>query len=70
MLAEPNSGAALRLKLPSLAKIAKYKSKADIWLALGSIATSGNLIDAMAFIKSEWKPDPSSINLQANSRAK
>jgi len=58
VLAEPNSAATLRLKLPSLAKMAKYKSKADTWLALGSIATSDSLVDAMAFIKSEWKPDP------------
>jgi hypothetical protein len=46
------------LKLPSLAKIAKYKSKADIWLALGSIATNDRLVDGMAFIKSTWRPDP------------
>jgi SEC-C motif len=58
VLAEPNSAKTLRLKLPSLAKIAKYKSKADVWLALGSIATSDNLVDAMVFAKSEWKPDP------------
>ena len=58
VLAEPNSAATLRLKLPSLAKIAKYKSKVDVWLGLGSIATSDNLVDAMVFAKSEWKPDP------------
>jgi hypothetical protein len=57
VLAEPTSLATLKLKLPALAKIAKYKSKANIWLALGSLARSENLIDGMVFIKSEWKPD-------------
>jgi hypothetical protein len=34
-----------------LALMRKYKSKADVWLALGSIATSENLIDAIGLNK-------------------
>jgi uncharacterized protein YecA (UPF0149 family) len=42
----------------SLAMIRKYKSRADSWLALGSIAESPNLVDAMAFSRDPWKEDP------------
>ena len=33
----------------------KYRSKADIWLGLGSIVGSGNIIDAVTFNKDPWK---------------
>ena len=57
VLVEPDSPAQLRKKLLPLARVAKYKSKADVWLALGCVATSENVVDAIAFAKFEWKPD-------------
>jgi len=48
----------LKNKLLALATMAKYKSRADVWLALGCIATSDRLVDAIAFIKDPWKADP------------
>jgi len=41
----------------TLAVSRKYKTKADIWLALGSVAGSPNMIDAIAFNKESWKED-------------
>ena len=35
----------------------KYKTKADVWLALGCIAGSPNTIDAIAFNKQPWEED-------------
>jgi hypothetical protein len=58
ILCEPHSQELLRKKLPSLAQIAKYKSKADVWLALGCVSTSPNLVDDIAFAKYQWTPDP------------
>ena len=57
VLVEPGSPELLRRKLLPLAKVAKYKSKADVWLALGCVATSENVVDAIAFAKYEWRPD-------------
>lgn len=57
VLVEPDSPAQLRKKLLPLARVAKYKSKADVWLALGCVANSENVVDAIAFAKFEWKPD-------------
>jgi SEC-C motif len=57
ILSEPSSPLALRKKLLPLAEIAKYKSKADAWLALGSVATSTRLVDALAFAEYDWKYD-------------
>ncbi len=70
ILAEPSSPAALRRKLLPLAKIAKYKSRADVWLALGCVATSDNLVDAMAFAKFEWTPDTELEELAGHLRGK
>lgn len=58
ILSEPTSSLALRKKLLALATMAKHKSKADVWLAFGSLATSDRLVDAMLFTKAPWKPDP------------
>jgi uncharacterized protein YchJ len=58
ILSEPNSPLALRKKLLPLARIAKYRSKADAWLALGCVATSIRLVDAIAFVRFDWKYDP------------
>jgi SEC-C motif-containing protein len=45
-------------KMLVLAKIAKYKSKANTWLALGCVAGSNSLVDAIAFSKTPWRADP------------
>jgi len=45
-----------RILLP-LAVARKYKTKADEWLALGSVAGSPNIVDAAAFNKQPWKED-------------
>ena len=58
ILSEPSSPQVLKNKLLALATMAKYKSRADVWLALGCIATSDRLVDAIAFIKDPWKADP------------
>jgi len=55
---EPSSPQVLKNKLLALATMAKYKSRADVWLALGCIATSDRLVEAIAFIKDPWKADP------------
>jgi hypothetical protein len=57
VLVEPSSSLVLKQKLLALARMAKYKSRADEWLALGCVATSSRLVDAMVFSKDPWKPD-------------
>lgn len=58
ILSEPAFPDVMQRRLMSLAMIRKYKSRADSWLALGSIAESPNLVDAMAFSRDPWKEDP------------
>jgi hypothetical protein len=58
ILSEPTSPLILRKKLLGLARMAKYKSRADVWLALGCLATSNRLVDAMVFSKDKWEADP------------
>ncbi len=70
VVSEPNSPAALRKKLQGLATVAKYKSKADVWLGLGCLATSDRLVDAMVFTKEPWKPDPVLEDLSKHLRGK
>lgn len=43
--------------LMPLAIARKYKTKADVWLALGAVAGSPNLVDAITFNKQLWKED-------------
>lgn len=57
ILADP-SPSIIQQRLMPLAQMAKYKSKADTWLALGCLAGSDQLVDAMAFSKAAWKHDP------------
>ncbi len=57
VFADP-SPAMMQQRLLPLAKMAKYKSKADTWLALGCLAGSAQVVDAMAFNKTPWKHDP------------
>lgn len=44
-------------KLMHLAMARKYKTKADTWLALGSIVDSERLVDVAAFTKQPWEYD-------------
>jgi len=52
-----NSPEKFNSKLMSLAIARKYKTKANLWLALGSLVQSPNLIDAIAFNKQPWEED-------------
>ncbi|MBI3475973.1 MAG: SEC-C domain-containing protein [Acidobacteria bacterium] len=70
IVSEPTSPAALREKLLGLSRLAKYKSKADVWLGLGCLATSDRLVDAMVFSKEPWKSDPILEGLSKNLRGK
>jgi hypothetical protein len=70
IVSEPSSPAALRKKLLGLSTLAKYKSKADVWLGLGCLATSDRLVDAMVFSKEPWKPDPVLEDLSKHLRGK
>jgi hypothetical protein len=65
VLCEPTSRDVLRKKLLTLAQIGKYKSKADVWLALGSLSSSPNLVDDIAFAKYKWESDPELEKLAA-----
>lgn len=47
----------INVKLMGMAKLGKYKSKADQWLAIGCLEGSGNLVDAVAFTKEPWAED-------------
>jgi hypothetical protein len=53
----PNDSGDTELRLMDLAVARKYKSKADIWLALGSLSGSSEIIDSMAFNKQPWFED-------------
>ncbi len=68
ILCEPESRATLKRKLLSLAAIAKYKSKADVWLALGGLSTSPNLVDDIAFAKYKWEENTEMEKLASNLR--
>ena len=57
IVSEPKSPVELQKKLVGLSRLAKYKSKADVWLGLGCLVTSNRLVDAMVFSKEPWKPD-------------
>ena len=70
ILCEPESGPTLRRKLLSLAQVAKYKSKADVWLALGCLSTSPNLVDAIAFAEYRWEKNPEMDKLASKLRGK
>jgi len=48
----------IRKKLLPLLAIGKYRSKAQRWLAVGCVAGSPNLVDAIAFDDGPWKEDP------------
>jgi hypothetical protein len=66
VLCEPTSREALRGKLLYLCQVAKYKSRADVWLALGCLSTSPNLVDDVAFLKYRWELDPELEKLAAH----
>jgi hypothetical protein len=58
IVSEPKSFVALEEKLIGLSRLGKYKSKANVWLGLGCLATSNRIVDAMVFSKEPWRPDP------------
>jgi len=53
----PDGSEADMAMLKGLAMARKYKSKADEWLALGSIADSSNLVDGFGYSKELWESD-------------
>jgi preprotein translocase subunit SecA len=54
----PDYSDEIESRLMTLGVARKYKTKADIWLALGSISGSPEIFDAMAFNKEPWVEDP------------
>lgn len=56
-LCMPDSIEKMHRQLMGLAVARKYKTKADIWLALGAISGSENFVDAIAFNKEPWVED-------------
>jgi hypothetical protein len=70
IVSEPSSPATLREKLLGLSRLAKYKSKAEVWLGLGCLATSDRLVDAMVFSKEPWKSDAELEELSKHLRGK
>ena len=57
ILCEPSSTEMLWKKLMSLAMMRKYKSRANVWLALGCLSGSQRLVDAVAFNRDPWQED-------------
>ncbi len=57
-IVEPDTTHNLNDHLMAYSEARKYKTKANQWLALGSYATSSNLIDMVAFSKEPWRPNP------------
>lgn len=50
----PNSPEQMEARLMSVAVSRKYKTRADVWLGLGSMAYSSKIVDAVAFNKEPW----------------
>jgi len=49
-----NNPEELRKRLVSFCQIRKYKSKANVWMGLGSLKDSPRMIDAVTFNNSNW----------------
>ena len=47
----------LRKRLLTLCQARKYKSKGDVWIGFGSLASSSNMIDVVAFNDQNWEYD-------------
>jgi len=45
----------LRLTAIGYSEVRKYKSKADLWIGLGSYRTSSNMVDAVILLEDPWK---------------
>ncbi|MDD5738686.1 MAG: SEC-C metal-binding domain-containing protein [Candidatus Pacebacteria bacterium] len=70
----PNFSEKIKTQLVSFALAKKYKTKADMWLGLCSIAGSSNIVDAVTFNNQPWVEDSnleeiSKIALKAGVRA-
>ena len=70
ILCEPDLSVNLKNRLLSLSEIAKYKSRAEVWLALGCYASSGNLVDELVFSRHEWKQDAELEKLSSHLQGK
>ena len=53
----PNSSEKLEKILMAISMARKYKTKADIWLGIGAVAGSPNIVDGIAFSKEPWHKD-------------
>ena len=47
----------LRKRLLTLCQVRKYKSKGDVWIGFGSLKSSPNMTDIVAFNDQNWKYD-------------
>ena len=54
-----NDSTKLRRRLSDLCQAAKYRSKSDVWIGIGSLKNSDEIFDEMVFYSQKWKPDPS-----------
>lgn len=52
-----NNPEELKVKLLTLCEARKYKSRGDIWIGLGSIKDSKNIIDGIAYNDDKWEYD-------------
>lgn len=57
-ISHTGSPVALRESMMRHATTKKYKTKAKAWLAMGHLAGSDRLVDALAFTKEPWEYDP------------
>jgi hypothetical protein len=56
----------LQKRLSLLCELRKYASKADVWIGLGSLKSSINMVNTVVFVKNPWIFDN---NLEIKSRA-
>ena len=52
-----NNSEDLKTRLLTLCQLRKYKSKGDVWIGLGSLKNSHEIIDAVAFNDQKWEYD-------------
>lgn len=57
MSANHDNVESLREKLLTLCQVRKYKSKGDVWIGLGSLLNSPNMIDVVAYNDHIWEYD-------------
>jgi len=52
-----NNSEELRERLLTLCQVRKYKSKGDVWIGFGSLQSSSEIIDVIAFNNQKWEYD-------------